>query len=61
MSHYQSLVRTAMRSIINTFRERTWEQLSVADGLIPKSSDSPSEEEPDYVLVTWLVILERAG
>ena len=50
-----------MRGIINTFRERTLEQLTVADGIIPKSSDSPSEKESDYVLVTWLVVLDKAG
>ena len=56
MSHYASLIQSALRSIQATFEKRaTAGLLSGRDGLLPKASETPSSSE-DMELVTWLVI-----
>jgi SNF2 family DNA or RNA helicase len=59
MNHYQQLVRSALRSIEQTFQRRAATTLlSSRSGLLPTQSDTPVAESNDWELVTWLVVLD---
>jgi hypothetical protein len=60
MSHYQQLVRSALRSIEQTFQRRAATSLlSSRSGLLPTQSETPVAESNDWELVTWLVVLDK--
>ena len=57
MSHYASLIQSALRSIEKTFEKRAVASfLSGRDGLIPTANETPKADSSDWELVTWLVI-----
>jgi len=58
MSHYASLVQSALRSIQATFEKRAVASLfSGRDGLIPTADETPKADAGDWELVTWLAIV----
>ena len=59
MSHYDGLITKALESIKNTFNRRALGTLFAGrDGMLPHESETPSDQEDEYELVTWLVILK---
>ncbi len=62
MKHYDNLIKKALQSIMHTFSKRALNALlSGREGKLPNASESPSELEDEYELLTWLVILDGAG
>ena len=57
MSHYDGLIRKAVRDIASSFRRRAGMQLGRRDGLLPPASEQPKAAESEYELVTWLALL----
>ena len=58
MKRYDELVKKAIESIKRTFKERALGNLFAGrDGKLP--SESPSSQEDEYELVTWLVVLKK--
>lgn len=58
MERYGDLVKKAIESIKRTFKERALGSLFAGrDGQLP--TESPSSQEDEYELVTWLVILKK--
>lgn len=58
MKRYDELVKKAIESIKRTFKERALGNLFAGrNGQLP--SKSPSSQEDEYELVTWLVILKK--
>lgn len=59
MAHYDGLIKKALESIAHTFTRRAAASLfSGRDGKLPSMSETPSELEYEYELVTWLVIMK---
>ena len=60
MEHYSSLIQKALGSIKTTHTSRALQNLvSGRGGKLPRASESPTDSEDDYELVTWLVILSE--
>lgn len=58
MSHYDTLARSALRSIEATFQKRAAASLlSSRGGLLPTTAETPTANADDWELVTWLVVL----
>ena len=58
MSHYDDLIRKVLESIVHTFTRRAAASLfSGRAGKLPKASETPTELEKEYELITWLVIM----
>ncbi len=58
MSHYSDLTRKALASIRRTFERRAAASLlSSRAGLLPTAAEIPAEEDDEFELLTWLVIL----
>ncbi len=59
MKHYNHLIERALLSIKNTFNKRALSRLTEGrDGRLPRVDEVPTDNDNDYELVTWLVILE---
>ena len=61
MRQYDALVQAGLRSIAQAFSRKAAAQLVEADGLLPKASDQPTQDDSEYELVTWLAILATDG
>jgi len=61
MDHYADLVASALRSIEATFQKRAALHLmSGRDGQLPTKGETPSADDRDWELVTWLAIVNPA-
>lgn len=61
MSLYNGLMKKALASIREAHGERGRQNLLAGrGGRLPKKSESPTDSDSDYDLVTWLVILSEA-
>ena len=59
MSHYDGLIQKALASIQHTFRRRAAAALlSGRGGLLPTAAETPDQDQGEFELVTWLVILQ---
>jgi len=62
MSHYESLVASALRTIEATFRKRAATNLlSGRDALLPGAGESVAADDGDWELVTWLVVTQKSS
>lgn len=58
MRHYSDLIKKALQSITHTFSKRAFNALSSnREGKLPNASESPSELEDEYELLTWLILI----
>lgn len=58
MKHYSDLIKKALQSITRTFSKRALNALSSDhEGRLPNASESPSELEDEYELLTWLILI----
>ncbi|SPD74780.1 Helicase conserved C-terminal domain protein [uncultured Desulfobacterium sp.] len=59
MSHYNSLIQKALASIQHTFRRRAAAALlSGRGGMLPTAAETPAQDQGDFELITWLVIMQ---
>lgn len=59
MNHYDRLIGKALESIKQVHGRRALQSLAAGrGGKLPKASESPTDSEDDYELVTWFVILD---
>jgi len=62
MGKYNGLIKKALQSITYTFSKRALNALSSDhEGRLPNASESPSELEDEYELLTWLILINGAN
>ena len=58
MGHYDTLAKSALRSIEATFQKRAAANLLASrSGLLPTATETPTANADDWELVTWLVVM----
>jgi superfamily II DNA or RNA helicase len=59
MNHYNGLIQKALISIQHTFRRRAATALlSGRGGILPTASETPDQDQSEFELVTWVVIMQ---
>jgi hypothetical protein len=59
MKHYDELIKKALSSIQHTFRRRAAAALlSGRGGVLPTTSETPNDDQGEFELVSWLVIMQ---